>query len=116
MVKMDLLLFLLAKVTEEDSADESHTAGLKQQLRTLDEKLSRSQESLAVAEREHKDLQKQLDESKKLYSMVQRKNTLLKEQLKTKAGSRYGKFLYYMPVKCSVQQSTRNFYLSQSET
>ena len=65
-----------------DSSDDNSGQGLKQQLRALEGKLSRSEESLAVAEREHKDLQKQLDESKKLYSMVQKKNSLLKEQLK----------------------------------
>jgi transaldolase len=72
--------------TGEDS-DESNTDGQKQRL--LEEKLSKTEESLGVAEREHNDLQKQLDESKKLYSMVQRKNTLLKEQLKARSIPRY---------------------------
>jgi hypothetical protein len=72
--------------TGEDS-DESNTDGQKQRL--LEEKLSKTEESLGVAEREHNNLQKQLDESKKLYSMVQRKNTLLKEQLKARSIPRY---------------------------
>ena len=79
---------LVEKVTREDSSDDNSGEGLKQQLRLLNEKLAKADESLALAEREHNDLQKQLDESKKLYSMVQKKNTLLKEQLKAKGTPR----------------------------
>ncbi|XP_028393127.1 neurabin-1-like [Dendronephthya gigantea] len=67
------------KVTTEDSSDD--TEGLRNKLRSLEEKLTKTGESLSVAEREHSALQKQLDESKKLYSLVQKKNTQLKEQL-----------------------------------
>ena len=50
-------------------------------MRILQEKLKRSEESLHLADREHQALLEQLNESKKLYAMVQKKNTLLKEQL-----------------------------------